>query len=117
MALERLPLVINGTDFSAMANRTAYEVEDEERTGDNAFMSQAGTEDMDLLRTVQNIYWPLNALWADELAQLRQAVKAYTYVPVQYFDIDNAQANTAYFHGSFQRFAMPYVTTRGRMVR
>lgn len=117
MALERLPLVINGIDFSAAANRTAYEVEDEERTGDNGFLSLAGTIDIDLLRTAQNVYWPLNALWTDELAQLRQAVKSSIFVPVSYFDLDYNEARSGYFHGSFARFFVPYVTSRGRMVK
>lgn len=115
MAQPRLPLVINGIDFSTAVNRTGYVVAYEERTGRNTFISLSGDEDLDILAKKPVITWPLNALWSDELAQLESAISASTYVPVSYFDaIANAE-QTAYFHGIIDRAPAQLVSERGIM--
>lgn len=115
MAQRRLPLVINGTDFSQAVNRTGYSVYYEERTGNNSFLALSGDEDLDILAYKPVITWPLNALWSDEMAQLKRAIRASTYVPVSYFDTDTGTEQTAYFHGTIDREPAQLVTERGIM--
>lgn len=115
MARPRLPLTISGIDFSQAANRTGYSVYYEERTGKNTFLALSGDEDLDVLASKPVITWPLNALWSDELSQLKQAIRASTYVPVSYFDTDTGTEQTAYFHGTIDREPARLVTERGIM--
>lgn len=115
MAQRRLPLVINGIDFSEAVNRTGYSVYYEDRTGKNAFLALSGDEDLDILAQKPVITWPLNALWSDELAQLQSAISASTYVPVSYFDTRANAEQTAYFHGTINQQPARLVSARGIM--
>ena len=115
MARPRLPLVINGIDFSEAANRTGYSIYYEERTGQNTFLALSGDEDLDVLAKKPVITWPLNALWSDELAQLENAIDSSTYVPVSYFDTKSNMEQTAYFHGTIDRMPAQLVSERGTM--
>lgn len=115
MAQRRLPLTINGIDFSQAVNRTGYSVYYEERTGRNAFLSLAGTEDLDILAKKPVITWSLNALWSDELSQLQNAIDASDYVPVSYFDTKSNTEQTAYFHGTISQQPAQLVAERGIM--
>lgn len=117
MSVLRIPLVINGIDFSEAANRTGYSIEYEERTGGNSFLSLAGTYDYDILARVPVINWPLNALKLDELQQLRTAALASVYVPVTYLDLDTAAMKSGYFHASFGRVTVPLITPDGYMIQ
>ena len=116
MARQRLPLNINGTDFTDMANRTGYSIEYEDRTGENAVLLLSGDMDIDLLASRPVIYWPLNALWSAELAQLAQAINAYPYVPVFYFDTATNTDKYGYFHGTISRADARLITASGRML-
>lgn len=116
MARPRLPLVINGIDFSEAANRTGYSIQYEERMGDNGFLALSGDQELDILAYKPIITWPLNALWSDELAQLKTAIRSATFVPVSYFDTDTNQTKTAYFHGSISQESVPLVSSRGYML-
>lgn len=100
MALARLPLVINGIDFSRQVERLGYQVVYEERTGENSMLALSGDEYLDVLTSRPIITWPLNLLWADEMAALRGAIKSAIYVPVYYFDPDEGTGVIGYFHGT-----------------
>lgn len=99
MALTRLPLVINGVDFSQQAQRLGYSVDYEERIGENSTSLLNGDAYLDVLAKRPVISWPLNMLWADELAALHAAIDAAIYVPVYYFDTVQGAAKIGYFHG------------------
>ena len=115
MPRPRLPLTINGIDFSEAVNRTGYSVYYEDRTGKNTFFALSGDEDLDVLVQKPVITWPLNALWSDELAQLQRAIYSSTYVPVSYFDTELNAEQTAYFHGTIDRQPARLVSERGVM--
>lgn len=100
MAQTRLPLVINGTDFSRQADRLQYAVIYEDRTGENTTYLKNGDEYLDIIAKRPVITWPLNMLWADELAALHAAIDAAIYVPVYYFDTVLGAAKIGYFHGT-----------------
>ena len=116
MAKPRLPLIINGVDFSEAANRTAYRIFYEERTGNNYFLALSGDEDLDILASKPIITWPLNALWSDEMAQLKTAINSSIYVPVSYFDTNTGTEQSGYFHGSISEEPIPLVSERGIML-
>ena len=115
MSKPRLPLGINGIDFSEAANRTGYTIRYEERTGPNGFLALSGDEDLDILARKPVITWPLNALWTDELAQLKTAINSSTFVPVSYFDTETNTTKSAYFHGTIGDEPVPLVDDRGYM--
>ena len=100
MARERLPLIINGVDFSRQASRLAYSVTYEERMGNNSTLLLSGDEYLDMLTDRPIITWELNMLWLDELQALRQAIRAAIYVPVYCLDIDSGAPVIGQFHGS-----------------
>lgn len=111
----RLPLTIGGEDFSEAASRREYTVYYEERTGRNAAMMLNGDEYLDIIDRRPVITWPLNALWADELAKLQAAIDAADYVEVSYFDTRTGQAGTGYFHGTISEQKVGLISPRGIM--
>ena len=116
MSQARIPLIINGIDFSEAMNRTGYSLEYEERSGNNAFLSLAGTYDYDILALVPVINWPMNALWLYELDRVRSAALSSTFVPVYYRDLAGS-IRFGYFHATFGRFETPLVTNYGIMIK
>ena len=117
MALQRLPLVLSGYNFTEAANRTGYAVDRIERTGSNGFTSLAGTKTLDILKRAWVIRWPLNALWSDEIAQLLDVIESADYIPTKYFNLKTAAEATGYFHGTIGTCSVPFVTSAGIMVR
>ena len=105
MALTRLPLIINGTDFSRQVERLGYQVVYEDRTGENTTLALSGDEYLDVLTSRPIITWPLNMLWSDEMAALRSAIKSAIYVPVYYFDPEQGAGVISYFHGTIGQSA------------
>lgn len=99
MALTRLPLVISGTDFSRAVERLSYSVTYEDRIGENTTLALSGDEYMDVLARRPVITWPLNMLYADEMAALEAAIDLAIYVPVYYLDRKLGTATIGYFHG------------------
>ena len=105
MALIRLPLVINGSDFSLAVQRLGYQVTYEDRQGENATFLLSGDE------------WPLNMLWANELAALKAAIRAAIYVPVYYLDTDDGAGKIGYFHGTISGESIGLIDGRGYAFR
>ena len=117
MSIERLPLVIGGIDFTSGMNRTGYAVEWEERTGNNATTFLSGDRDLDILATKDRLLCPLNALWASEIAQLLQVLRSAEYLPTYYFRLYSGEAADGWFHGTVSRCSVPFVTSRGIMIK
>lgn len=117
MALIRLPLVINGTYFSLAVQRLGYQVTYEDRQGENATFLLSGDEYLDVLTSRPVITWPLNMLWADELAALKAAIRAAIYVPVYYFDTDDGAGKIGYFHGTISGESIGLIDGRGYAFR
>lgn len=117
MALIRLPLVINSSDFSLAVQRLGYQVTYEDRQGENATFLLSGDEYLDVLTSRPVITWPLNMLWADELAALKAAIRAAIYVPVYYFDTDDGAGKIGYFHGTIGTESVGLIDSRGYAFR
>lgn len=117
MALIRLPLVINGSDFSLAVQRLGYQVTYEDRQGENATFLLSGDEYLDVLTSRPVITWPLNMLWADEMAALHSAIKSAIYVPVFYFDPDQGAGVIGYFHGTIGTESIGLIDSRGYAFR
>lgn len=103
--ITRLPLIINGTDFSDAAQRLGYSIEYEDRVGTSPIMMLNGDLYPDIIDRRAVIKWPLNMLWRDELANLHRALSNLNpyvpaYVPVTYFDTWRGWEQRRYFMGS-----------------
>lgn len=118
MAQLRLPLTINGVDFSQAANRLAYSVYYEDRVGANTTTMLNGDEYPDVLAQRPVIVWPLNFLWAGELAALYAALgDGNTYVQVQYFDTKANATLTGFFRGTVSAAELGLYDARGAAFR
>lgn len=127
MSLQKMPLTINGVDFSALTERLGYSITYEDRKGGNSMTMQNGDEYQDIIARKPLLSWRLDSLTGTQLASLHAAINADIYVPVTYFDTA-ANANvTAYFHGAiseqevgviraggYYRFKAPTLTMRAR---
>lgn len=92
------PLIINGIDFTALANRSSYTVEYEKRTGPNAGMMLDGSLTEDVLAIKAVISWSLNSMTAHQLNRLlAETLSAYPYVTVTYFEPRMNAPRTAEF--------------------
>ena len=124
--MQKMPLKINGVDFSAMTARLGYSIAYEERTAGKMTM-QNGDEYIDLIARKPVLKWPLNSLTMNELSLLLQAVHSAAYVQVYYYDTESKSEKTAWFCGSvseqvvgvlrpngYYRFRAPVLTMRAR---
>ncbi len=125
--MRKMPLKINGVDFSALTERCGYSIVYEERTGGNGMMMLNGDEYVDVIARKPALTWRLDSLTNDQLAELLQAVHAAVYVSVEYFDTETNSVMTALFKGSvseqevgviraggYYRFRAPVLTMRAR---
>lgn len=113
--MQRLPLTINGVDFSAAVSRLEYSIVYEDRVGDNTMMMINGDEYPDVIDQRPVIVWPLNALWASELAALYTAIGTSQYVTVQYFDTKTGAAASGTFRATISSQRVGLVSSRGNM--
>lgn len=116
MAIQRLPLTINGVDFTAAASRTEYSIYFEERTGENEVMMLNGDIYPDVIDKRPVIVWPLNSMWSDELATLFTAIGDAQYVTVSYFNTRTNSTGTGVFMASISEQSVPVVNDRGKLV-
>lgn len=98
--MQKMPLIINGVNFSAMTARLGYTIRYEDRMGGNSMTMANGDYYPDVLTRRPVLVWPLNALTGAELAQLHAAINAAVQVPVTYQDTETNATKTAYFHGT-----------------
>lgn len=125
--MEKMPLKINGVDFSRLTERLGYVIVYEDREGGNSTMMQNGDEYLDVIVRKPALSWRLDSLTMTDLAALHAAINAAVYVPVSYFDTATASVKTAMFHGTiseqevgvirpggYYRFRAPVLTMRAR---
>ncbi len=112
---KRMPLTINGVDFTEAASRREYTIVYEPRTGPNSGQMLNGDLFIDLVDLRPVITWPLNALWSDELATLQEAVYWSTFVPVTYFDTRQNAVITGWFNGAIGEQKVGLIVDRGTM--
>ena len=125
--MQKMPLTINGVDFSAMTERCGYSIVYEERQGNNSMMMLNGDEYVDVIARKPVLTWRLDSLTNTQLSQLLQAVYAAVYVSVTYYDTETSATKTALFKGSvsaqevgvirsggYYRFRAPVLTMRAR---
>lgn len=125
--MQKMPLTINGTDFSALTERLGYSISYEDVKGGNGMTMQNGDEYQDIINRRPVLTWRLDSLTNEQLAALHAAINAAVYVSVTYFDTAANQNKTGYFHGTisaqevgvirgaaYYRFKAPTLTMRGR---
>lgn len=125
--MQKMPLEINGVDFSALTARLGYTVAYEDRTGGNSMTMQNGDEYLDVITRRPVLTWPLNSLTGAELASLHAAINAGVYVWVLYYDTATGDTAEGWFHGTiseqtvgvlrtggYYRFRAPTLTMRSR---
>lgn len=125
--MTKMPLKINGVDFSAMTERCGYSISYEDRTGANSMKMQNGDEILDVIAQKPVLKWRLDSLTNAQLSQLITAISAAVYVSVFYFDTATNSTKTALFHctiseqevgairdGGYYRFKAPTLTGKAR---
>lgn len=86
MLVERKPVGINGTDFTAYFTDVGYTVDYIKRTGSNGGMMQDGTITEDLIAIKAVVKLPCVPLTEDQLSTLLSAVWANDYPLLDYYD-------------------------------
>lgn len=127
MPLQKMPLKINGVDFSALTERCGYSIAYEDRNGANGMTMQNGDQYIDVIVRKPVLTWRLDSLTMTQLAQLHAAINNAVYVQVYYFDTATNTNKTAYFHctiseqevgvirsGGYYRFKAPTLTCKAR---
>ena len=125
--MQKMPLTINGVDFSALTERLGYSINYEDVTGGNGMTMQNGDRYVDVITRKPVLTWRLDSLTNAQLASLHAAINASVYVSVTYFDTATNAVQTAYFHGTisaqqvgvirsgnYYRFRAPTLTMRAR---
>lgn len=125
--MQKMPLVINGVDFSQDTERLGYSIYYEDRTGGQDMLMQNGDIYEDVIARKPILTWRLDSLTMTQLAALHAAVNAANYVLVTYYDTNTASEQTAWFHGiisaqevgvirpgGYYRFRGPVLTMRAR---
>ena len=92
----RLPITINGVDFTPYTSKNAYKVTYEKREGVNSGVMLDGSKTFDLLAYKAVIEWELNALTSAQLSAVLAACMEQ-YVEVSYFDTLTNAERTAEF--------------------
>ena len=125
--MTKMPLVINGVDFTADTERLGYSIVYEDRTGGNTMTMQNGDQIQDVIARKPGLSWRLDSLTMTRLAALHAAINAAVYVSVTYYDTATASIKTAYFHGTistqeigvirdggYYRFRAPVLSMKAR---
>lgn len=98
--MTKMPLTINGVDFSALTERLGYVIRYEDRAGNNGMTMMNGDQYLDVIVRKPVLSWRLDSLTMTQLASLHEAINAAVYVEVTYYDTATAATKTAFFHGS-----------------
>ena len=125
--MTKMPLTINGTDFSQLTERLGYSISYEDVVGGNSMTMQNGDRFQDGITRKPVLSWRLDSLTMTQLASLHAAINAAWYVSVVYYDTSEAATKTAYFHGTistqevgvirsgnYYRFKAPTLTMKAR---
>lgn len=127
MPLQKMPLKIEGVDFSDLTERCGYTIVYEDRKGGNSVTMMNGDEYQDIIARKPILTWRLDSLTMTQLHSLHAAINAAVYVQVYYYDTELSANTTAYFHGTiseqevgairaggYYRFKAPTLTMRAR---
>lgn len=125
--MTKMPLKINGVDFSAMTERCGYSISYEDRAGANSMTMQNGDQILDVIAQKPVLSWRLDSLTNSQLSQLISAISAAVYVSIFYFDTKDNTTKTALFHctiseqevgvigaSGYYRFKAPTLTCKAR---
>lgn len=126
--MTKMPLKINGVDFSQDTQRLGYSIVYEDRSGNNGMMMQNGDQYLDVITRRPGLTWRLDSLPGSRLAALHAAINAAVYVEVEYLDSATNTVKTGMFHGSistqtvgvigpngsYYRYTGPVLTMRSR---
>lgn len=92
----RLPLTINGVDFSLLANKYEYQLGYITREGSNGGVMLDGTKVVDIIAYKAKITWPLNDMRDTDLAAIQSACQT-PEVTVTFWDtLTNAQRTSTF---------------------
>lgn len=108
----KMPLIINGTDFTELTERLGYTVSYEDRTAGKMTMLN-GDEYIDLIARKPILTWSLDSLNTSDLAALHEAINAATYVSVTYYDTATDSVQTALFHGTISAQSVGVIRSSG----
>lgn len=98
--MTKMPLKINGADFSRLTERLGYSIQYDDVTGGNGMTMQNGDRYLDVITRKPLLTWRLDSLTMAELADLHAAINAAVYVEVVYYDTASASQKSGYFHGT-----------------
>ena len=99
MSMQKMPLKIDGVDFSDLTERCGYTITYEDVTGGNNMIMQNGDRYEDVITRKPLLTWRLDSLTMTDLARLHAAINAANYVSVYYYDTATESTKTALFHG------------------
>lgn len=123
--MQKMPLTINGVDFSALTERLGYSVVYEDVKGGNSMTMMNNDEYPDITGRRAIPTWRLDSLTMTELATLHAACDAAVQVAVTYYDTRSASVKSGYAHctistqevgviraGNYYRFRAPVLSMR-----
>ena len=109
MPLQKMPLKIEGVDFSDLTERCGYSIVYEDRKGANSMTMQNGDEYQDIIVRKPILTWRLDSLTNADLSSLINAIKtAYFHGTI------SAQEVGVIRNGGYYRFKAPTLTMRAR---
>ena len=106
--MERLPYIVDGTDFTAYVNRWLYSVGYVYREGSNAALRLSGLQPRDLLAIKTRVTVTVNDQQGPQLAALLTAVLK-NYVQLTYFEPKDNAVRTATFMPTVEEVSIPPV--------
>lgn len=127
--MTKMPLSINGVDFSYLTERLGYSIVYEDVKGGNSMTMANGDEFLDILSRRAVPTWRLDSLTMTELSALHAACNAAAYVAVTYYDTVTHSVQNGLAHcsissqevgvirdGGYYRFRAPTLSMRLRSV-
>lgn len=123
--MTKMPLSINGVDFSYLTERLGYSIVYEDVKGGNGMTMMNADEYPDVIARRPIPTWRLDSLTMTELAALHAACDAAVQVAVTYYDTRTASVKSGYAHctissqevgvirdGNYYRFRAPVLSMR-----
>lgn len=127
--MTKMPLSINGVDFSYLTERLGYSIVYEDVKGGNGMTMANGDEFQDILGRRAIPTWRLDSLTMTELAEMHTACNAAAYVAVTYYDTVSHTVKSGFAHctisaqevgvirdGGYYRFKAPTLSMRLRSI-
>ena len=127
--MTKMPLTINGVDFSGLTDRLGYSIVYEDVKGGNGMTMANGDEHPDGIGRRPIPTWRLDSLTMTELSALHAACNAAWVVAVTYYDTTTNSVKSGFAHctissqevgvirdGGYYRFRAPTLSMRLRSV-